>query len=102
MMDAIRAIDRGGVEIAFAVDAGGRVLGTVTDGDIRRDILRGTAFMEPFTYRHAFTAVGPEVGRAEVLDIMQARGIAQVPVLDEEGRLVGLHLLREILGAVER
>lgn len=102
MMDAIRAIDRGGVEIAFAVDFDGRVLGTVTDGDIRRDILRGSAFMEPYTYRRSFTAVGPEVGRAEVLDIMQARGIAQVPVLDEEGRLVGLHLLREILGAVER
>jgi NDP-sugar pyrophosphorylase family protein len=49
-----------------------------------------------------FTALGPEVGRAEVLDLMRARTFQQVPIIDGEGRLVGLHLMRELMGAGER
>lgn len=51
---------------------------------------------------HRPTVVGPEVGRAEVLDLMQARTLHQIPVVDRRGRLLGLHLLHEILGSVER
>src|SRR5207244_13096528 len=40
--------------------------------------------------------------RAEVLDLMRARQIAQVPVLDAEGHLIGLHLMRELIGNGER
>ena len=33
---------------------------------------------------------------------MRARSISQIPILDEHGRLVGLHLLKELIGAAER
>ena len=44
-----------------------------------------------------FTAVSPKAGRSEVLDLMQARTLSQIPIVDAQGKLVGLHLLREIL-----
>jgi len=100
----LEAIDRGAVEIALVVDADRRLVGTVTDGDVRRAILKGSGLADPISTcmsRH-FTAVGVGGTRAEVLDMMKARGFQQIPILDESGRVVGLHLLREMLGAVLR
>jgi len=101
---ALEAIDRGAVDIALAVDAEQRLVGTVTDGDIRRAILKGSGLADPISTcmsRH-FTAVGTRATRAEVLDTMRARVFEQIPILDDDGRVVGLHLLREMLGAVVR
>jgi dTDP-glucose pyrophosphorylase len=97
-------IDKGACEIALVVDDGGRLLGTVTDGDIRRAILRGGGISSPVgpIMNRGFASVGTATARAEVLDLMRARTLAQVPIIDEERRLVGLHLLSEVLGAIPR
>lgn len=97
----MKALDRGAVEIALMVGPGGTLLGTLTDGDIRRAILGGAsleAAASKFMNRR-FIAVSPSASRAEVLDLMRARSLQQIPILDEARRLVGLHLLREIIGA---
>ena len=41
IVKAIEIIDHGGIQIAVVVDSNGRLLGTVTDGDVRRGILKG-------------------------------------------------------------
>jgi len=102
--EALSVIDEGAAEIAFVVDQEDRVLGTVTDGDIRRGLLRGLsldATVDDVVNRNYF-AVAPQTPRAEVLDLMRARTLAQIPILDDEYHLVGLHLLREILGTEPR
>lgn len=105
LLEALRAIDRSGKEIAFVCDSDCRLLGTLTDGDVRRAILAGGSLTETTVERamhREFTAVPMTAGRAEVLDMMRARAIGQVPILDEVGRLMGLHTLHELIGAVER
>jgi dTDP-glucose pyrophosphorylase len=100
----MQAIDRGACWIALVVDDVNKLLGLITDGDVRRALLAGAALgdpLEPYMQKK-FTAVTPEVGRSEVLDIMRARTLNQIPIVDEGGKLVGLHLLREIIGAVRR
>jgi dTDP-glucose pyrophosphorylase len=102
--DAMGAIDRGTVALALVVSPEGRLLGTVSDGDIRRALLSGSGLDDkvgPKVTRRP-QIVSPDVGRADVLDLMRARSIAQVPVVDDAGRLVGLHVLRELIGATER
>jgi len=101
---AMEALERGAVEIALVVGPGGKLLGTLTDGDIRRAILAGASLEDTASkfMSRSFTAVGPSASRAEVLDLMRARLLGQIPILDESGRLVGLHLMREILGAISR
>lgn len=102
--DVLVAIDRGSAAIALVVNESGRLQGVLTDGDIRRELLAGASLesrIAPFFNRN-FRVVTPSVGRAEVLDNMRAHGIQQIPIVDGGGRLLGLHLLREILGAVER
>jgi dTDP-glucose pyrophosphorylase len=101
--DAMLVLDRG-FQIAFIVDNQGKLLGTCTDGDVRRALLAGFDFNSPIIphMECKFVSVGPESERAQVLDLMKARHIQQVPVLSAEGVLVGLHLLRELIGSVER
>lgn len=102
LLQAMRAINSGGAAIAFAVNDRGKVLGTITDGDLRRAILNGATLQDcavPAAMRKDFTFVSGRSGRVEVLDMMRARGISQVPILDRHGRLVGLHLLQDLIGA---
>ena len=104
LFEAMAAIDAGTHGIAFVVDPDRRLIGTLTDGDIRRAVLGGASLEDPlgpFANRD-FTSVAPGTGRAEVLDLMKARTLRHIPIVDEEGRFTGLHLLREMLGTVDR
>jgi CBS domain-containing protein len=104
LFETMEAIDKGACEIALIVGEEGRLLGTVTDGDVRRALLAGRSLADPVApvMNRRFTAVGRSAARAEVLDLMRARTLGQVPIVDDAGRLVGLHLLREVLGAAPR
>jgi dTDP-glucose pyrophosphorylase len=106
LREALAVIDRGGFELAFVADPGGRILGTLSDGDARRAILRGVPLDRPGAVgkamRRSFAWVGPHTQRAEVLDTMRARAISQIPVLDARGRMIALHLLHDLIGAAER
>ena len=104
IQEAMACIDRNTTGIVLVVDENSSLIGTLTDGDIRRALLKGASLESPLApnIQRDFTMVGPETGRAEVLDLMQARQLTQVPIVDSHGRLLGLHLLREIIGAVER
>lgn len=104
LKDAMLALERSGTEIVLVVDGHGHLSGIMTDGDIRRALLaqgRLDALLKPYVQRR-YTWVGPQAGRTEVIELMQARAIHQIPVLDEKERLVGLHLLHELIGQPER
>ncbi len=104
ILETMKTIQDGAIEIALVVEPDMKVLGTVTDGDIRRALLSGASLSDSISayMRTNFTWVAPTTGRAEVLDILRSRVLRHLPVLDGDGRLVGLHLLREMLGAVPR
>jgi dTDP-glucose pyrophosphorylase len=97
-------IDRGAVAIALVVGSDGKLEGTVSDGDVRRALLAGAGLddrVAPFVSRHPVT-VSEGTDRAAVLDLMLARRLNQIPVLDDADRLVGLHVVRELLGGEEK
>lgn len=104
LRDAALAVGAGRLGIALVLDAEGRLEGTVTDGDIRRAILENAALGDSVTrcIRKKFCSVSPQTGRAEVLDLMHALGISQIPVLDESGKVLGLHTMRGISGVDEK
>lgn len=104
LRDAMLALERGAREVVLVVDETRRLCGLLTDGDVRRALLAGAALGDPIApfIKHSFTQVGATAGRAEVLDLMQARRIGQIPVVDGDGRLVGLHLLHDVIGAPDR
>jgi dTDP-glucose pyrophosphorylase len=95
----LEVLDTGSVQIALVVDEAGILLGTVTDGDIRRGVLRGLGLEERVTgvmNTHPVTAqMG--VSREDLLSMMTARSIKQVPLVDEKRRVVGLERLDNLL-----
>jgi dTDP-glucose pyrophosphorylase len=102
--DAMRALDAGAGQIALAVAADGRLAGVVTDGDLRRALLAGADLDAPVgpILTREYVSVRSGEGRADVLELMRARRIGAIPVLDAAGRPVGLHLLHAFLEPVER
>jgi dTDP-glucose pyrophosphorylase len=104
ILRALQSLEASALGIVLVEDDAKRLVGTLTDGDIRRGLLKGATLESPIDgciQRH-FMSVRPSTSRAEVLDLMQSRWLSQVPILDADGRLAGLHSLHEILGASPR
>lgn len=99
--DALIVIDRSATSVCLLVDEDGRLLGLLTDGDLRRALLRGVG-LDDAALEHATTTphvVESGTSRAAVLDLMSALRISAVPEVDANGVLVGLHTLSDVVGA---
>lgn len=97
--DTIRTIDASAMQIALVVDDKSRLVGTVTDGDVRRAILRGAdleAAAESIMNPHPRTATINE-SRDSILLMMRQKQLHQIPILDLDGRLVGVEILDDLL-----
>jgi dTDP-glucose pyrophosphorylase len=104
LQETIRNLDETGLQIVLVVSDEGLLLGTVTDGDIRRGLLRGLNLNSPvesMMHREPLV-VPPSLGRDTVLQLMQANKFHQLPVVDEHRRVVGLHLWDDLLTPTQR
>ena len=93
-----------GIKIVMVTNEDGVLIGTISDGDIRRALLKGQDLKSPITnviHRNALV-VPPELDREFVKQLMVANKIHQIPVVDATHRIVGLHLWDEITTRVAR
>lgn len=99
LQQVITCLNESSSQIALVVSPDGVLKGTLTDGDIRRGLLRGLSIDCPIEslVNHDPLVVPPQLGREAVLQLMQANRIHQLPVVDEQRRVVGLHLLDELM-----
>ncbi len=100
--EALETITKNSRQAVMVVDEGGRLVGIVTDGDIRRGLLRGVAIdgrvADLMNRRPLTTPAG--TARAEALALMQQRRLRHLPVVDAAGRLVDVMLFEELLRPV--
>ncbi len=92
--EAIRSLDGSALQIALVVDDQGILMGTVTDGDIRRSLLKGMdlgAGVQDIMSRTPLV-VTREIGRKIAQVLMGTNKIRQLPVVDEKRRVVGLYV----------
>ena len=97
--ETIAVIDKSTLQIALVVDPDDKLLGTVTDGDIRRGILKGISLDEPVKrifYVSPLTASVDDDPKT-MHRIMKEQLINQLPIVDHDGRVVELMFLRDIL-----
>lgn len=104
ILEAIKIIDTTALQIALVVDESNRLLGTLTDGDVRRAILKETSLTDPVQtiMYHEFTFVSRTETRENILTLMKEKQFHQIPVLDENRCIVGLELLDELLSIKKR
>jgi dTDP-glucose pyrophosphorylase len=101
---AIKNLNETALQIALVVAPDGAFVGTITDGDVRRGLLRGLTLTDPMDSvikREAMVAP-PEMSRDTVLKLMQSNHINALPIVDEKRALIGLHLLTELLAPSQR
>jgi arabinose-5-phosphate isomerase len=98
MRDVIYEMSRKGLGMTCVVESDGTLLGIITDGDLRRQMERGTEILAKTAgdvMTHNPITIMPATLAAEALNIMEQRKITAVVVVDGEpsGRVAGvLHL----------
>jgi len=98
IQDAICNLDKVAIKIVLVVNESGKLEGTISDGDIRRGLLRGLDLKSPISsilHRNSLV-VTADIKREIVRQLMVVNKIQQIPVVDEEKRIVGLHIWDEI------
>jgi len=95
---AIQNLNQSSIKIVLVVDKSNKLKGTVSDGDIRRGLLKRLDLNSPIAsiVHHNSLVVPPEIGRDMVIQLMSANKIHQIPVVNAQQQLIGLHLWDEI------
>ena len=96
--EVIKNLDKVALKIVLVVNELGIFQGTISDGDIRRGLLKNLNLDSPITniiHQNALV-VPPELDRELVVKLMVANDIQQIPIVDEEHHVVGIHLWNEI------
>jgi len=96
---AIGVLDKGGLGIVLVTDVDDILLGVMTDGDVRRALLRHQTMVTPVSEIMCTTPQIAELHwpREKLLSIMESTRILQLPVLDAGRRVVGLETLHDML-----
>jgi dTDP-glucose pyrophosphorylase len=104
LRQVIHNLNETNLQIVLIIGNDDILVGTLTDGDVRRGLLSGLdmdssideiVFMEPLV-------LPPEVSREMALQLMKVNEISAIPIVDESRNVIGLHLLKEILVPAER
>lgn len=97
--EALKIIDVGAVKFGIVVNEEDKLLGTMTDGDIRRAILDGKSLDDTIEniYFRKPTVVNVNNTKEEIINLCISKKIYQIPVVDNNGRVVSIELLDELL-----
>lgn len=104
LREALEIIDRAGTRMVLVIDANRKLLGTLSDGDVRRSLLRGSGLTDVVANS---MHTNPRVGKASdeistILAFMRRSGLYQMPVVDDDGVVIGLHTIDDMLTMPER
>ncbi len=99
LRETIKTIDTSAIQIALVVDRDQRLLGAVTDGDVRRGILRGLDLdaSVSLVMNQGPTTAHINETRENILLMMRQKHLHQIPVLDDHGRVTGIEILDDLL-----
>lgn len=91
---AIGRLNEAAIQIVIVVDADGVFIGTITDGDIRRALLRGLSVKDRIdsVYSKSALVVPPDMRADFVTQLMRANRIHHLPIVDEFRKVIGMHL----------
>ena len=94
----LQVIDKGAKQIALVVDELGRLQGTVSDGDVRRALLKNISLDVPVS---EIMNPNPAVahvsqGREAGLRLMRERNLRHIPVVNDQGMLISVWTLQEL------
>jgi dTDP-glucose pyrophosphorylase len=104
LREALIKIDAAGSQMALVVDDQRRLLGTLSDGDVRRGLIRGL-LLSDHVEKAMFAAprtVQSGESRDAIRSLLKRLGVHHVPVVDAERRVIGLELVDDFFVPAKR
>jgi dTDP-glucose pyrophosphorylase len=97
--EAIQKLDASAQQIVLVVDERGALSGTITDGDVRRGILKGVSLADPVSSIMNPNPSAARYGESKehILQLLKRKGLHHMPLVDECGQLVGLDFLDDLI-----
>ena len=92
--EVIDLLNKVALRIALITDESNILIGTISDGDVRRGLLAGLSLdsqIESIIKRNPIV-VSPELSREKVIQIMTTNKIQQIPIINNRNEVIGLHL----------
>ena len=101
--DAIQTIQRGAKQIALVVDENQHLLGTITDGDIRRAIVCGRSkdSLAEEIMQQSFTVATQGTNSVEIFELMRVRSLRHIPLLNDDGQVIDLAWISDLIAQDE-
>ncbi|MFV8450546.1 nucleotidyltransferase family protein [Vibrio campbellii] len=98
ILEALEIINKEALRVALVVDNEQHLVGVVTDGDIRRGLLRNLPLTDPIAMvmNTSPTTADVNAEREVLIDLMESKGILSVPLIEND-RVVGLETLQGAL-----
>lgn len=99
ILEVLKIIDKSSKQIAIVVDDNDKLLGTISDGDIRRALLKNIPLTESVKkiYFRNPTVASINDSKEEIINICKLKKIHQIPIVDAKDNLVGLEILDELI-----
>ena len=103
LLDAIAILDKGSLQIALVVDPNKVLLGILTDGDIRRALLRKISLSDSVDkfMNKDFKFIYSNTTEKRAFQIMQDNSILHLPVLDKNKKIIDLKLYKTFINRKE-
>jgi dTDP-glucose pyrophosphorylase len=94
MKDVVENLTVSGLRLCLVVDGAGKLVGIVSDGDIRRGLLAGKGLDDPIVdvMNGNFVSASGAQGLAELGTLARARELTHIPIVDERGMATGLFI----------
>lgn len=98
LLETMRVIDEASLQFAVVVDKDNHLLGTVTDGDIRRGILRGEGLEVSITSVMNVMPTTAKYGAtlAKYKQLMKSKKLKQLPIVNAQNQVVDVLFLDEL------
>ena len=92
LLDTMKIIDDSSLQFAVVIDEEQHLLGTVTDGDIRRGILRGEGLDVKITSIMNPNPITARSGQRyhKYKQLMKSKLLKQLPIVDEDNRIINI------------
>ncbi len=99
ILEVLQIIDKSSKQLALVVDDYQKLLGTISDGDIRRALLKNISLQESVKdiYFKSPTVASVNDSKETIINICRTKKIHQIPIVDNYGNLIGLEILDELI-----
>jgi dTDP-glucose pyrophosphorylase len=99
LKEALKKIDETALQVLLVIDEKEKLLGVITDGDIRRAIIKGISFETPIKNIMSENPVTIKIGDSKdrALFLMKKNDIRHIPVIDENCKVIDIYLWKDFL-----